>query len=114
MRFPPGRDASAYAFPMARLGIDLQDGFQGDEVIVTIDGDERFRKRGVMTKRVLGLAANTRLEVPEGTVNVQISIPSRGVEKQLALDVSGDAWLGVSVSGDEITTTVSEKKFGYG
>lgn len=99
---------------MAKLGIDLQDGFEGDEVIVKIDGEERFRRSDVTTKRVLGLAANAKFEVPDGAVSVEICVPNRGIETRLELDVSGDTYVGVSLEGGEMPAIVRSKKFGYG
>src|SRR5258706_8256545 len=64
---------------MAQLRIDLQDGFQDDDVVVKVDGEERLRQAGVTTKKVLGLAGSVTVDVPEGQRSIELSVPSRGV-----------------------------------
>lgn len=99
---------------MARLGIHLQDGFTGDEVVVKVNGEERLRREDVRTKRVLGLAERVELEVDDGPLSVEVSAPNRGLEKRIELEASDEAHLGVSLTNGEIRVISRKTRFGYG
>lgn len=99
---------------MARLGIHLQDGFNGDVIVVKVNGEERLYREGVRTKRVLGLAEHVELDVEDGPLSVEVSVPNRGLEKCVELEASGEAHVGVSLSGDEIRVISRKTRFGYG
>lgn len=96
------------------LRVDFQDGFQGDEVVVSVDGSERLRRAEVSTKRVIGLAGKDTIEIEQGPHTVLISVPGRGISKQIAIDVNDDAYLGVSITHENIDTIVRGEPFGYG
>lgn len=98
---------------MVKLGIDLQDGFDGDEVIVTVNGSELLHQMGVSTKGILGLADSSELEVEDGPLTVEIEIPNRGIAERLNLDGTSIAYLGVSVADDKLRTFVAREPFGY-
>src|ERR1041385_3110735 len=99
---------------MAKLGIDFQDGLENDDVVVRVDGRELFRRSGMNTKRVLGLAGSNRYDVDDRTVSVDVSVPSRGIEHRFDVDATNDVYVGVSLAKDGIRTIVSGKPFGYG
>ena len=96
---------------MPRLTIDLQEGFSGDEVIVRVNGREVERRLGVRTKRVLGLAQSVAIDVPDGAVNLEVDVPTRGV--RATTDVRHPQ-LGVSLEGNGIQFVQSDEEFGYG
>lgn len=99
---------------MASLRVDLQEGFADDEVTVKINGSESLHRTGVTTKRMLGLATSSEIEVPDdGPVTVKVEIPTRHLSKSLLLSVSDSRHLGVSIQNGEIKFIVSEKAFGY-
>ena len=99
---------------MARLTIHLQNGFDDDEVVIRSGGEELLRRTGVKTRRVLGLAEHTGIDVPDGPRSLDISVPNRGLEKHLDLDVEGDVHVGVSVDGNGLRVITRDKPFGYG
>lgn len=99
---------------MASLRIDLQDGFQDDDVVVKVDGEERLRQAGVTTKKVLGLAGSVTVDVPEGQRSIELSVPSRGVTKQVDIDTEKTTHVGLSLAGHDVTVIVRDKPFGYG
>jgi len=98
---------------MSKLRVDLQEGFTDDEVYLHVNGVPSLRKQGVTTKRFLGLATSSEIEVPEGTVNIEIKIPTKNLAKTISLNASGSDYLGVSVGDGKIQHIVSQKPFGY-
>ena len=98
---------------MSRLRVDLQEGFAGDDVDIRINGRESLHKEGVTTKRVLGLATSSEIEVPDGPVSVEIEVPTKQLSKTISLEGAESSHLGVSIQDGEIKVIVSSKRFGY-
>ncbi|MDQ3283739.1 MAG: hypothetical protein M3Q69_20245 [Acidobacteriota bacterium] len=99
---------------MATLGIDFQDGFENDEVLVRIGGEERFHRSGVTTKRVLGLAAHTKFALPDSAASVEIAVPTRGLARQIEVELARDTYLGISITSGDIVVITRHQRFGYG
>ena len=98
---------------MATLSIDFQDGFVNDTVMVQIDDEEVFRKERVSTRRLTGLAASFQTQVKEGSVRVQINVPTTEIARTILVEVSADTYLGISLVNGAIKYIVSAKPFGY-
>ena len=98
---------------MSRLRVDLQEGFAGDDVDIKINGRESLHKKGVTTKRALGLATSSEIEVPDGPVSVEIEVPTKQLSKTISLEGAESSHLGVSIQDGEIKIIVSSKRFGY-
>jgi hypothetical protein len=99
---------------MAKLRVDFQEGFADDEVEIKINGQESLHREGVTTKRMLGLASSSEIQVPSNqTVDVEIELPKKHLSKSISLPPSESVFLGVSVRDGEIKFTVSQKSFGY-
>jgi hypothetical protein len=96
---------------MPKLTLDLQDGFNGDDVIVRVNGEEVQRRSGVRTKRTLGLAQTLDLTVPEGPLTVEVDVPTQGVRGSTVVQ---HPQLGASVVGNVVQFIQSDKEFGYG
>lgn len=90
---------------MVTLAIDLQEGFVDDTVILRVNGEEVFRKEHVSTNPLLGLAHSFKTEVEKGPVNIRVDVRTRDLAKTVALEVSDDTYLGVSVVGGMIDVT---------
>jgi hypothetical protein len=100
---------------LAVLHIHLQEGFTGDTVVVQVNGREVFHKDGVQTKLLLGYADTLEVQVPEASVNVEISVPSKNISETIIIErVSETPYLGVSIQAGKITYIKSNKPFGYG
>lgn len=98
---------------MVSLVVDLQDGFAGDLVVVRVNGREVFRKEGVQTKLLLGYADSFEIQVPEGTVNVEVTLPLKNLSKTIVLQVSTKVYLGLSIHDSRIEHVISHQPFGY-
>jgi hypothetical protein len=58
------------------LQIDLEDGFSGDTVVVSADGDTLWERADLTTNLSSSLAAIARLDLPPGRT-VEVSVPTR-------------------------------------
>lgn len=98
---------------MPQLRIDFQDGFDHDEVVVSLDGGSVARRQEVTTRVEVGYAGSVEHQVQEGTVEITVEVPTRGLHAGTAVDVAADAYVGVSVSGGDLVFVVSPEPMGY-
>jgi hypothetical protein len=98
---------------VATLNIALQEGFSGQQVVVRVDGEERFRADDVRTRMQIGLAQEVPVQVDPGRHAVEVVAGT--VTASLEVDVPGQAHVGVSLarSQDRLETRVSDQPFGY-
>ena len=98
---------------MSSIRIALQDGFEDDSVVVKVNGKEVFKQESIKTKRQIGKAASFEVEVEEGSVNVEVSLPLKNLSDIIAVKVSDKVFLGVSVVENKIEHKVSSEPFRY-
>ena len=97
---------------MPLLHVDLQEGFAGEHVVVTVNGHEHFRKDGVRTRTQIGLADSFELTLPAGPARIEVT--ARGATRQIDVALSADLYIGVSISPDgTIVDRQSTQAFGY-
>jgi hypothetical protein len=99
---------------MSTLDIHLQEGFESDDVVVRIDGEEKLRRDAVVTRKAIALAEHVTFDVDDGPHTIDLSIPSRGIEKHVNVEVAGRLYVGIGLKGDELLVRVRDKQFGYG
>lgn len=98
---------------MPVLRVDFQEGFDGDEVVVRVDGREVRRDR-VTTSESVGYAGSVEVEVDEGTTaDVTVDVPTRGLAGRAAATVDGDVFVGATISGGRLALVVSAEPMGY-
>jgi hypothetical protein len=71
---------------MPLLEIHLQKGFELDDVIVRVNGNEVVEYLAVTTNTATGLAKVIRADAPEGQVTVRLAVPSRGIVEDIHVD----------------------------
>ncbi len=100
---------------MATLNIALQEGFDGDLVLIKVNDLEVFRKDDVKTKRLLDLAEEFERQVPDGPVKLEVLLPKRNLHGKTEVQALQKIYVGisVSVSGPSIDFIISQKPFGY-
>jgi len=98
---------------MATLRIALQDGFEDETVVISVNGKEVFNQKNVKTKRQIGKAAGFELKLGSGSADVEVSLPLRKLSDQFALKVSDETYLGISLVGGRIEHRISSVPFRY-
>lgn len=68
------------------LNVALRDGFDGDTVVLRVDGVIAYSGEDVTTRTQISHAAATQLEVPDGPFTLDVEVPTRGVQEILRLD----------------------------
>jgi hypothetical protein len=99
---------------MAELHIALQEGFDGDEVIVLIDGQDVYRRPGVTTRTQIGLADSFTRKVADRRVAVEVRLPGRGASGLIDVDGNRPCHIGVSVTpAGRVALRAQDEPFGY-
>jgi len=98
---------------MYTLEIDLQEGFDGDQVVIEINGKESFRQENVSTKLLLGYAETKAFPLPPGETTVTISLPQKKQTTTINLNLEANTYLGVSVTPAGLEYILSDKPFFY-
>ncbi len=98
---------------MGSVMIDLQEGFMDDTVVIRVGEREVYRKESVSTDLVLGQADSVEVEVPEGSVSIKVSVPSRDLADAVVLKVPPQAHLGVALMHERLKFRISDETFLY-
>ena len=97
---------------MAVLHLALQEGFTGDEVTVTVDGEQMLHRTEVATRSQIGLAERADLTVEAGRHTVTVS--ARGASATIDVDVVDTVYVGISLDrSGAIEHRVSREPFRY-
>jgi hypothetical protein len=98
---------------MARLVIDLQDGFSADTVIIHVNGKEIYHKQAVKTNLAISRADSIQTEVPAGSANIDINVPSKHLSRTVTLQVATTLYVGISILGSKLEVQSSNERFLY-
>jgi len=98
------------------VGLDLQDGFSGDEVIVSADGQEIALVRDVTSRTQLSLARSLRLPLGPGAVRLTVAVRGLGLAQSVDLPGTRPLWVGASLTSarDRLEFRVQTHRFVYG
>ena len=69
-----------------QIHVALQDGFDGDDVVLRVAGSEAYRGENVTTRTQISLAADMQLEVPDHPFTLEVDVPTRGVRDSVQID----------------------------
>ena len=69
-----------------QINLALQDGFDGDDVVIRVDGAEAYRGEQLTTRTQISHAADTQLEVPDEPFTLEVEVPTRGAQETFELD----------------------------
>jgi hypothetical protein len=99
---------------MSTLSVALQDGFKDDSVVLTVNDREVFRKSGVSTNLVIGLAEHLETQVDGNEARIQIEISSRSKQKSATVRIADTPNVGISIGPDGTPEiSVSREPFRY-
>ena len=77
---------------------ELQEGFDGDDVVVSATGMDSMRASGVTTRMQVGLARSMRLPLPAQPVRLHVEVPGLHLVQDIQLPATRPLWIGVSLS----------------
>ena len=95
------------------ISIDLQEGFSDDIVVVQVNGQEIFNKKGVKTDYSSGLADLIKIPISESSVEVAVAVPPKSLSDKVVIEATADVYLGVSIIEDRIVFKISDEMYEY-
>lgn len=98
---------------MATMTIDLREGFDGDRVVIAVDGRTVFDKAGVRTRYQISLAERVTVQVGAGPHAVRVSLPDQGASDELDVDPAGTPYLGVTIEQGRPVLKPAAAEFRY-
>ncbi len=98
---------------MGTLRIALEEGFEGEAVVVEVNGHTVLERDDVRTRMQVGFAERLEVPVDEGDAAVEVRLPRRGAAGRLTARVVDRLHLGVSLQNGEVVFRTSEQPFGY-
>ncbi len=97
---------------MAKLHIDLQDGFRNDGVVIRANGQEIYRRDGVNTVVAVSQADSFETEWTEWPVQIEVDVTTRSLSGSVELTDPG--YLGISIHPQgKLTYRISREPFLY-
>lgn len=99
---------------MHTLHIELQDGFDDDRVVASVNGVEVLSLDHVTTRMQTGFAAAATTQAADGKALLEVSLPASGQQASTEINLFQAMWAGVSVGPDKaIQFRISQAPFGY-
>jgi hypothetical protein len=95
-----------------RLHVALQEGFDGDRVVVII-GDSRFEFASLSTRNQIGLADEVEVGAPPGGIEVRVALPDRSLDSGSEHVLRTETWLAVNLASGLVEFAWSEEPFFY-
>lgn len=97
-----------------KLHIELQEGWGGDLVEVTVDGKHAYDGRPT-TRMQTGFATGVEVDLPgtERSVTVEVRIPDRGIVARHEVSSRAETWVGLNLEGDAVRVREQPSQFGY-
>jgi hypothetical protein len=91
------------------INVALQDGFDGDTVVIRVDGAEAYHGERVTTRTQISHAADTQLNVPDGPFTLEVDVPTRGVRETLTLDPQAQPNVALSLLDGQLVAAYPER-----
>jgi len=98
---------------LSTVTVDLQEGFERDQVSVAVDGKNVFEKMDVRTRHQIGFAERIELDLEPGPHRFAVSLPGKNASATIDIDTGVTPYLGVSFEPPSIVLNPSSESFGY-
>ena len=98
---------------MATVHIDLQEGWDGDDVLIFLDGIQCRRIPEARTRTQIGLATQIEQETSPGRRTIAVSVPGRSLQGTHVIDVKDEHWVAVSIEENRLTFRDQPELYGY-
>jgi hypothetical protein len=94
------------------MQIHLQDGFNGESVVIRVDGREVFRDPNVASKRLTGTAGHVAVQVASGDATVEIELKNTGLKHKVHVPRADATHLTFFVDQGKLKHAISSEPFG--
>jgi hypothetical protein len=91
------------------INVALQDGFDGDTVVIRVDGVEAYRRDQVTTRTQISRADDMQLDVPDGPFELEVEVSTRGVDTRLRIDPHTQPNVALSLLGGQLVDRYPER-----
>lgn len=98
---------------MAKVVIDLQEGFSNDTVDIVINGKTLVSNIIVNTDYSTGLAKSFKLETEDDTAWVEVLVKNRQLISKILININSVPYIGVSITENGLSYTSSTQEFTY-
>lgn len=97
-----------------KVAIDLQEGFENDEVLIFDKEKKIFQSENVKTRTQIGLAKSVEVELSGEKAHLRVEIPSRNISEKKEIELTENLHIAVSVTEDDkLDWRMSESPFYY-
>ena len=97
-----------------KVFIDLQEGFENDEVSIFDKQKKIFKAENVKTRTQIGLATSLEVELSGEKANLRIAIPSRNINEKKEITLTDNLHIAVSVTEEnKLDWKLSDSPFFY-
>ena len=91
------------------INVALQDGFDGDTVLLRVDGAEAYRGEQVTTRTQISHAADMQIDVPDGQFTLEVDVPTSGVRETFELDPHAHPNVALSLRNGTLVAAYPER-----
>lgn len=98
---------------MGKVAAHLLDGFEGDQVVLKVDGEIRDSKDDATTSLLIGTAGELTGTVEDGGATVRIEVPTRGLAATQEIELHGEAHMLVSIEDGALSCRVTDDPPGF-
>lgn len=92
-----------------QIHLALQDGFDGDDVVLRVAGSEAYRGEDVTTRTQISHAADMKLEVPDQPFTLEVDVPTRAVRESLQIDPHAHSNVTISLRDGQLVVAYPER-----
>ena len=94
--------------------VDLQNGFQGNPVVLVANGLEVYRQTSVKTRTQIGLAASAPSFFTPADLALEVSMPTEGKAATLEVRLRSPLFIGVKYDPEDgLTFVLKSSPFRY-
>ena len=91
------------------MNIALQDGFDGDDVLIRVDGSEAYRGEQITTRTQISHAADTQLEVPDAPFTLEVDVPTQQIRETFQVDPHANPNVALSLREGRLVAEYPER-----
>jgi hypothetical protein len=92
-----------------QIHLALQDGFDGDDVVLRVAGSEAYRGENVTTRTQISHAADMQLEVPDHPFTLEVDVPTRGARESFQIDPHAHPNVTLSLQNGQVVAGFPEQ-----